>query len=316
MRFHFQRTLEPTEPSWAHADRAWSLGVPSGLPDLTPMWLASWRWLLGSQSSALAEEKAMDVAAVGTPQPAPALAAVHRHLSGDGADGLSRSMVEQLTWCDWQRVQDEVWACHVNWECCGHWRASPFDASQRKFDEPPPSPTGGDDPRRSLRRQVPALRLAYSLAATGHTMTLCEALLREDSTAVPVAQALAAAPRSAAPERFVAVFRRLTEVLEEGSGSDRVREDCAFVVGELALSLNAAAADDAELLCRAVGALASCGADPVALVRRAAGVALQHCATALLRVDKLLVDKQLLMDHHAEAGVGVRPPIVLFCFHP
>ena len=35
-----------------------------------------------------------------------------------------------------------------------------------------------------------------------------------------VAQALAGAPRSAAPERFVAVFRRLTEVLEEGSGSD------------------------------------------------------------------------------------------------
>ena len=62
MRFHFQRTLEPTEPSWAHSDRTWSLGVPSGLPDLTPVWLASWRWLLGSQSSALAEEKAMDSA--------------------------------------------------------------------------------------------------------------------------------------------------------------------------------------------------------------------------------------------------------------
>ena len=113
------------------------------------------------------------------------------------------------------------------------------------------------------------------------------------------AQALAAAPRSAAPERFVAVFRRLTEVLEEGSGSDRVREDCAFVLGELAISLDATAADDAELLCHAVGALASCGADPIALVRRAAGVALQYCATALLRVDEL-----------SAANMAVRPLIL------
>eukprot|EP01046_Picozoa_sp_COSAG06_P068505 COSAG06_NODE_18246_length_896_cov_1.511920_1_plen_160_part_01 len=116
-----------------------------------------------------------------------------------------------LTWCDWEAIQSEVWCCHVNWECCGHWRASPFHIAQRKLQQPKrrleaaqgTGPGGvlrntadADDPRRSLARQVPALSYAYTLAAQGRIDVLCEALLSADSTAVPVAQALASAPRT------------------------------------------------------------------------------------------------------------------------
>ena len=300
LRFHYQRTVEPTGPSWQHAgDRSWRLGVPRGLPDLTPVWLASWRWLLGVMAEPLATELALGgrddpnarvlctVSRHITGQPPPASSTTVSHAATNATsvtvddwmegDTLPPEVVEQLTWCDWEVIQSEVWCCHVNWECCGHWRASPFHIAQRKLQQPKRlegaqdtgprgvlhNAAGVDDPRRSLARQVPALRYAYTLAAQGRVDVLCEALLFADSTAIPVAQALASAPRPSVGSigqdvRFKLVLRRLISHLEAGYDRERATEDCAFVLGELSLRLRPAeVADDRALLIRAIRALCS-----------------------------------------------------------
>lgn len=137
------------------------------------------------------------------------------------------------------------------------------------------------------------MRAAYQLASEGKLELLCEALLTAEATAIPVAQALASTPRSAATQTsFVRVFHRLLSQLQGGGlGDERATEDSAFVLGELTLSLRPAEIPgDAELLRCAVGALChridaagEAGEDATYLIRRAAVDALRHCATTSLQ---------------------------------
>lgn len=113
LRFHFQRTVEPTTPSWHHTDRRWVLPRDPGLPDLLPVWLASFRWMLGAMAEPLPEETRPG----NSPQPA-VLVAVQSHLTASETDSeLTPDVIDKLSWCDWERITDEVWCCHVNWEC-------------------------------------------------------------------------------------------------------------------------------------------------------------------------------------------------------
>ena len=351
LRFHFQRTVEPSTPSWNHnGDQQWKLGVPRGLPDLRPVWLAAWRWMLGAMSQPLSDEMAVkrsqrtDAGAVLSSitrhltLEIPTTSAVEAAFSQEWAKGepLPAVVLESLSWCDWAAIRSEVWCCHVNWECCGHWRASPFGIAQRKLHNAASTRTAllqskqldyegvvpEHDPRRSIVRQVPALCYAYRLATQGRLDILCEALLTQESTAIPVAQAMASAPRWTCPAEaesstldnadtkngtddlgqsmFCQVVKRLIEHLEESMDDEdnaanaRCSEDCAFVLGEMSLQLQPHSEHDHQLLVRAVGVLCrvtqKVEVDPEYrsqhyLVRRSAVEALRHCCTALIGED-------------------------------